>query len=64
MNFKYVTYADDGLIFMKNKFEIRRLLKELDMMKAGGLELSFKIRANGTKATGFVKNILYFLGVE
>jgi c-di-AMP phosphodiesterase-like protein len=62
--FKYVTYADDGLIFMKNKFEIRKILRDLEMLETAGIKLSFKTRPNGTKATGFAKNVLYFLGIE
>lgn len=64
LGYKYVTYADDGLIFLKSKFEIRKFLRDMEMLNSAGLELSFKIRPNGTKATGFVKETLYFLGIE
>jgi hypothetical protein len=59
----YVTFADDGVIMMENKFEIRKLYKSIPAFKEVGIFFSIKPKGDGV-ATGFVKHTLNFLGLS
>jgi len=62
LGLRSVLYADDGVILLNNKFEIRKLLKERKNLEIIGLKFSEKVK-NGKKVTNFSTDVITFLGL-